>query len=90
MQPDWQEADTHEANGEEPYLDVPAGLLGRAIDLLEYCNELLNHPDRRTVDTRRLHENLAATAIEMQDALDSAGIVVEPTLGLRPHRHHHA
>lgn len=91
MQSDCQEAHALEANGDEPYVEVPAGLLGRAIELLEYCNELINHPDRRpAVGTRWVHENFATTAIEMQHLLDSAGFVVEPTLGFRRHRHHPA
>ena len=91
MEPDRQQADAHEANGEEPYVEVRAGLLGRAIELLEYCDELINHSDGRpAVAIRWLRENLAATATELQNVLNCAGIVVEPTLRIRTHRHHQA
>jgi hypothetical protein len=88
MESDRQEAHALEANGEEPYVEVPAGLLGRAVELLEFCDELINYPNRRSaVGIRSAQESLAATATELQHVLDSAGIVVEPTLRFRPHRH---
>jgi hypothetical protein len=75
MEPDWQEAYAHEANGEEPYVEVRAGLLGSAMELFKGCDELINHPDRRpAAGVRWLHEYLAATAIETQTVLDSKDI----------------
>jgi hypothetical protein len=81
---------------EEPYVDVRAGLLGDAIELLELCDELINHPGHDRIDARLRqlagpprysvtgilwpHKALAATATELHSILDSAGISVEPTL----------
>jgi hypothetical protein len=36
--------------GEEPHVDVPAGLLGRAIELLDLLDELLNRPGHDCID----------------------------------------
>jgi hypothetical protein len=90
MDPDWQDTHAPQANDDEPHLDVPAGLLGRAIELLGYCNELFNQADRPAVGTRRVNDHLATTAIEMQALLDNAGIVVDPTLPGSTRRHHQA
>jgi len=35
----------------EPMVDVPAGLIGTAIELLELCDELFNRPGSKTLDT---------------------------------------
>jgi hypothetical protein len=94
------------SNDEEPYVDVRVGLLGNAIELLELCDELVNHPGHSRIDARLRqiagpcrhdisgirwpHEAFAATANELQTILDTAGIIVEPTLHLRTHRHHQA
>jgi hypothetical protein len=82
----------------EPYLDVRAGLIGQAIELLALCDDLLNHSDRDRVhaQVRQVagpqltrsgskwpHDALVATARELQGILDSAGIVVDPTLRRR-------
>jgi hypothetical protein len=42
----------YSAIGEEPMVDVPAGLLGQAIELLDLCDELCNRPGHQFVDTR--------------------------------------
>jgi hypothetical protein len=89
---------------DEPYVDVRAGLVGDAIDLLELCGELVNHPGHSRIDARLRqiagphrytisgirwpHEAFAATADELQSILDTAGIIVEPTLRGRTSRHH--
>ena len=94
------------ANDEEPYLDVRVGLLGDAIELLELCDELVNHPGHGRIDARLRqiagphpytisgirwpHEAFAVTADELQNILDTAGIIVEPTLRGRTRRHHQA
>jgi hypothetical protein len=36
----------------EPLVDVPAGLLATAIELLDLCDELLNHPGSNTTDAK--------------------------------------
>jgi hypothetical protein len=36
----------------EPCLDVRAGLIGQAIELLALCDDLLNHPDHDRIDAR--------------------------------------
>ena len=36
----------------EPTLDVPAGLIGTAIELLDLCDELFNRPGSKTLDAR--------------------------------------
>jgi hypothetical protein len=94
------------ADDEEPNVDVRAGLLGDAIELLELCDELINHPGHDRIDARLRqlsvpprhsvtgvrwpHEALAATASELQSILADAGIIVEPTLRGRRRRHHRA
>jgi len=42
------------ANGDadEPTVDVPAGLLRQAIELLGLCDDLINHPGHDTIDDR--------------------------------------
>jgi hypothetical protein len=35
----------------EPVIDVPAGLIGAAIELLDLCDELFNRPGNNTLDT---------------------------------------
>ena len=35
----------------EPMVDVPAGLIGTAIELLDLCDELFNHPGSKALDT---------------------------------------
>ena len=88
---------------EEPYVDVRVGLVGNAIELLELCDELVNHPGHSRIDARLHqiagphaytvsgirwpHEAFAATANELQNVLDAAGIIVEPTLRGRTRRH---
>jgi hypothetical protein len=93
--------------GDEPLLEVPAGLLGQAIELLDICDELLNHPGPDLTDSqvgavigryrhpasemlRWFHDGLGATAADLQDLLDAAGVIVDLTLRGRPahHRHH--
>jgi hypothetical protein len=37
---------------DEPFVAVPAGLLGQAIELLELCDQLLNHPGHHLIDAR--------------------------------------
>jgi hypothetical protein len=37
---------------EEPWVGVPAGLLGRAIELLDVCDELLNRPGHKLIDAQ--------------------------------------
>lgn len=36
----------------EPAVDVPAGLVGTAIELLDLCDELFNRPGSRALDAR--------------------------------------
>jgi hypothetical protein len=38
--------------GDEPRVDVPAGLLGQAVELLDLCDELLNRPGHRLLDAK--------------------------------------
>jgi hypothetical protein len=35
----------------EPMVDVPAGLIGTAIELLDLCDELFNRPGSKALDT---------------------------------------
>jgi hypothetical protein len=101
----WQGDDaTDIPTDDEPYVDVRAGLVGDAIELLELCDELVNHPGHSRIDVRLRkiagphrytisgirwpHEAFAVTADELQNILDTAGIIVEPTLRGRTRRHH--
>jgi hypothetical protein len=36
---------------DEPMVDVPAGLIGTAIELLDLCDELFNRPGSKALDT---------------------------------------
>jgi hypothetical protein len=38
--------------GAEPVVDVPAGLIGTAIELLDLCDEVFNHPGSNALDTK--------------------------------------
>jgi hypothetical protein len=42
----------HAIVGAEPVVDVPAGLIGTAIELLDLCDELFNRPGSNALDTR--------------------------------------
>jgi hypothetical protein len=99
-----QQDDDPTPDDEEPYVDVRVGLVGDAIELLEFCDGLVNHPGHDRIDARLRqlagphrhtvagvrwpHEAFAATADELQSILDTAGIIVEPTLPGRTRRHH--
>jgi hypothetical protein len=88
---------------DEPTVQVPVGLLGQAIELLDLCDELLNHPGHTLIDAhvrtvvnryhttphtlRWLYDGLGATAGDLQDLLDTMGIIVDPTLRGRPTHH---
>src|SRR4051812_35276343 len=49
----WQGDDaTHLPTDDEPYVDVRAGLVGDAIELLELCDELVNSPGHSRIDVR--------------------------------------
>jgi hypothetical protein len=45
---DWNPTDCDVA---EPMVDVPAGLIGTAIELLDLCDELFNRPGSKALDT---------------------------------------
>jgi hypothetical protein len=45
---DWNPTDCDVA---EPMVDVPAGLIGTAIELLDLCDELFNRPASKALDT---------------------------------------
>jgi len=36
----------------EPVVDIPAGLIGTAIELLDLCDEVFNHPGSKALDAR--------------------------------------
>jgi hypothetical protein len=91
---------------DEPNVEVPAGLLGQAIELLDLCDELLNQPGHDLIDAqvhvvtnryrhtdpdtlRWFYDGLAATANDLQNLLDTMGIIVDPILRGRPHHHRH-
>jgi hypothetical protein len=52
----WPPAGRHPTDysivGAEPMVDVPAGLIGTAIELLDLCDELFNRPGSNALDTR--------------------------------------
>lgn len=51
QRPSEQDAsDEYRSACEEPVVDVPAGLLGQAIELLDLCDELFNRPGSRHLD----------------------------------------
>ncbi len=60
---------------EEPAVDVPAGLLGQTIELLDLCDELFNRPGSRHVDAHisavinRYQPTAAATLRWFHDGL---------------------
>jgi hypothetical protein len=59
----------------EPIVDVPAGLLGTAIELLDLCDELFNRPGSNAIDAqitaviRRYQQPDAATLRWFHDSL---------------------
>ena len=48
---DWNPTD-YNVIGAEPVVDVPAGLIGTAIELLDLCDELFNRPGSNALHTR--------------------------------------
>lgn len=50
--PDQDDPTDHSFLTAEPVVDVPAGLLGTAIELLDLCDELVNRPGSNVTDTR--------------------------------------
>ena len=86
---------------DEPLVEVPAGLLGRAVELLNRPGHYLIDATVRALINRYPHpaldivrwfcDGLGATSTssdlqDLQDLLDTAGIVVDPTPAHHRHR----